>query len=319
MVGGELVGEVTGGVGVGVGHDEQEPAAPQGACRRGGRGEHGWVVLLSEAAGDVVLGALLRRIGEDLVGVVVFDEPTVAYPGVVDVGGEERGAVGDPGRLLHVVGGDRVEGGAGFVHEDDFRAYGDGAGNAQPLLLSAGQGQGGLLELVFDLVPQGGAVQGMFDQVVHVGHVHAGDAWPVGDVVVDGLGERVGFLEDHADQPAYLDRVDLPVVEVLAVVGDAAGDPGAGDEVVHPVQGPQDGGLAASGRSDQGGDLVLVDGDVHAADGLVVAVEDADPGQFQHRGLGTPVLVGGRRAQPGSGGSHVFHVGTGHVRSYSRW
>src|SRR3712207_8828107 len=49
--------------------------------------------------------------------------------------------------------------------------------------------------------------------------LHAGRPRPVGHVVVDRLGERVRLLEDHADPAAYLDRVDVVVVDVLAVVG----------------------------------------------------------------------------------------------------
>ena len=55
------------------------------------------------------------------------------------------------------------------------------------------------------------------DEFVHVALV-PGDARAEGDVLVDRLGERVRLLEDHADATAHLDRVDLPVVEVDAVV-----------------------------------------------------------------------------------------------------
>src|SRR4051794_40466163 len=73
----------------------------------------------SEATGDVVLGALVARVREHLLGVVVLDEH--AGPGVADLvhlGGEERAAVAHAGRLLHVVGDDhdRVLG-LDLVHE----------------------------------------------------------------------------------------------------------------------------------------------------------------------------------------------------------
>ena len=60
------------------------------------------------------------------------------------------------------------------------------------------------LQLVLDLVPQGGPGQALLDQVVHVG-LDAVDLGSEGDVVVDRLGERVGLLEHHADAPADLD------------------------------------------------------------------------------------------------------------------
>src|SRR5437764_458049 len=62
------------------------------ACAFGGR--------LPEPAGDVVLGALLRRVGEDLLRGVGFDE-IAGLAGTTQ--GEERGGVGDARSLLHVV------------------------------------------------------------------------------------------------------------------------------------------------------------------------------------------------------------------------
>ena len=156
-------------------------------------------------------------------------------------------------------GGDRVERRARLVHQDDVGLGGDGAGDAEPLLLTAGEAVRRLLELVLDLVPQRGAAQRLLDQVVHVVDLHAGDPRAVGDVVVDRLRERVRLLEDHADVGAHRDRVDALRVDVLAVVGHLALDPGAGDQVVHPVQAAQHGGLAAAGRADQRGDLVLAE------------------------------------------------------------
>ena len=45
---------------------------------------------------------------------------------------------------------------------------GDGAGDAQPLLLPAGKREARLLELVLDLVPQRGAAQAALDELVQV-------------------------------------------------------------------------------------------------------------------------------------------------------
>ena len=49
----------------------------------------------SEPPGDVALGAGVGRAGEDRLGHVELDEPADARALVVDLGGEERGAVGD--------------------------------------------------------------------------------------------------------------------------------------------------------------------------------------------------------------------------------
>ena len=104
---------------------------------------------------------------EDLGGGAVLDELAEVH---------EAGEIGDAGGLLHVVGddedghfvlegedhvldfrrGDRVEGGGGLVEEEDFRLGGQGAGDAQALLLAAGELDGRLVQPVFDFVPEGG-------------------------------------------------------------------------------------------------------------------------------------------------------------------
>ena len=90
---------------------------------------------------------------EDLLGGSVFDQPTGAIPYP-----EDCNTIGDPPRLGEIVGygdhgvailqaddevfydgtGDRVECTAGLVEKDDFRGQCEGAGDTQPLLLTAG-------------------------------------------------------------------------------------------------------------------------------------------------------------------------------------
>src|SRR5205807_528273 len=103
--------------------------------------------LSSEAAGHVVLRPGVRRVGEDLLGLVELDQaPRAAVALLGNLGGVERGAVADAGRLLHVVGddhdrvailhlphqfldagrGDRVERRARLVHQDHLGLDGDG-------------------------------------------------------------------------------------------------------------------------------------------------------------------------------------------------
>src|SRR5436853_2287465 len=97
------------------------------------------IVGSPEATGDVILGLLFLRRGEDLLGGAELDQPPEVH---------ERGVVRNPGGLLHAVGhdhdrvlltelvdqcldfggGDRVERGAGLVHEDDLGRDGEGAG-----------------------------------------------------------------------------------------------------------------------------------------------------------------------------------------------
>src|SRR4051812_35665072 len=105
-------------------------------------------IALAELARHVLLGALVVGVGEDLLRAGVLDQLAVEH---------ERGGVGDPGGLLHVVGDDRdrvallelgdqlldlqrrdrVQRRAWLVHEDDLGLDRDGAGGAQALLLAA--------------------------------------------------------------------------------------------------------------------------------------------------------------------------------------
>src|SRR3954447_5951395 len=117
----------------------------------------------AEAAADVVLGLLLGRVGEDLVGRADLDQvPRLA--GRVEV--EEGGDVAGPRRLLHVVSDDddrvaalqladqvldrqrrhRIERRARLVHQQDLRLDRDRPGDAEPLLLTAGEAAAGLVE-----------------------------------------------------------------------------------------------------------------------------------------------------------------------------
>src|SRR6478735_8854598 len=73
------------------------------SSRYSARATSGIVYPLTEPAADVVLGLLLARFGEDLLGRTDLDQvPRLA--GALDV--EEGGDVAGPRRLLHVVSDD---------------------------------------------------------------------------------------------------------------------------------------------------------------------------------------------------------------------
>ena len=156
---------------------------------------------------------------------------------LVDDDAEERGHVRDARRLLHVVRHDddrvvalelvheildarrrdRVECGRRLVHEDDVGLDRERARDAQALLLTSREAKGAVLQPILHLVPQRRALQRLLDALVERA-LHAEDARPERDVVVDRLRERVRLLEDHADAPPDLDRVDVARVQILAVV-----------------------------------------------------------------------------------------------------
>ncbi len=211
---------------------------------------------------------------------------------------EVGGALGYPGRLLHGVGhdgdaevlpqlvdqfldpgrGDGVEGRAGLVHQDHLGRNGDGAGDAQALLLAPGEFGSGLIQPVLDLVPQSRPAQTGLHQPVQFLPVvgEAVDARSVGDVLVDGLGEGIGFLKHHADLCPERHHVLLFIIDLDAVQLDGAGDAATGNLIVHPVEAAQKGGLAAPGGADHGHHLVLADVQAHVPDGVFFPVMDID-------------------------------------------
>ncbi|MCY1432221.1 hypothetical protein D9M71_482120 [compost metagenome] len=188
-------------------------------------------------------------------------------------------------QLLDLEGGDRIERRAGFVEQQHFRLHRHGTGDHQTLLLAAGETQRRVVQAVLDLVPQRGALQRPLHGLVeHAFLVDALQAQAVDHVLVDALGERVGLLEHHADAAAQLGDVDALGVDVVTVEADLAVDAAAVDQIVHAVEGAQQGRLAATGRADEGGDAVLRDVQADVEQRLLVAVEQVEAGHLEgHR------------------------------------
>src|ERR1700730_15985749 len=238
----------------------------------------------AEPAGDVVLGASIARRGENLVGLVELDQLAEIHEG---------GLVRDARRLLHVMGDDgdgvvlrqfldqfldlggrnRVQRRARFVEQDHLGPHRNGAGDAEPLLLAAGQAQARSVELVLDLVPQRTATQRLFDAAVHLGF---GDllieADAEGDVFIDRHRKRRRLLEHHADAGPQQIEIELGVENVGLVEHQLTGGALAGIEVVHPVEYPQQGRLAAAGRPDEGGDAMGAEREVDVLQRMVLAI-----------------------------------------------
>src|SRR5216684_1830770 len=208
----------------------------------------------AEAAGDVGLRARITGRGEKLRRGTELNELTSE---------QEGGEVADARGLLHVVGNghkgaeilqlheqlfdfcgaDGIERGAGLVEKQDFGLDGESACDAQALLLAAGKFIGGLVEMVFDFVPEGGVAQALFDGFGDRGF-RAVDAQAISNILENGLGERVGALENHADAAAMGGYV-LPQ-NVLAIKQNFTFEARAADGFVHAVQGAQQRGFAAA-------------------------------------------------------------------------
>ena len=110
------------------------------------------------------------------------------------------------------------------------------------------------------------------------------DFQTVGNVVENGLGERIGALEDHAHAPAKSGNVLRE--DALAVKKDFATEASATDGLVHAIEGTKKSGFAAAGRANERGDLV--DGDAHAdiEEGLLAAIKEIKLGNGHAHGEG---------------------------------
>ena len=109
----------------------------------------------------------------------------------------------------------------------------------------------------------------------------------VGDVIVDRFGERVRPLKEHADLPAELDDIGIGVEHVVAVEQHLAGGAGAGGEVVHPVENPQEGGFSTARWPDQCRDPARLHRQRGVLQCLKVAIEEVDmPGVQLDLGIG---------------------------------
>src|ERR1700720_1825492 len=210
-------------------------------------------MLLSSAepAGDVVLGTSIARRGEDLVGFVEFDQLTEIHEGclVRDARGLLH-VVGDDGdsvvlrqfldQFLDLGGGDRIERRAWLVEQDHLGPPRDGAGDAKPLLLAAGQAKPAGVELVLDLVPQCTAAQRLFHTAVHLGFrdlLVEPDAER--DVLIDRHRKGRRLLEHHADARAQQIEVELGIEDVGLIEHHLTARPLSRIEIVHPVEDPQ--------------------------------------------------------------------------------
>src|SRR5690606_9165681 len=111
---------------------------------------------------------------------------------------------------------DRVECRTWFIHQDHLRRNGDRARNAKALLLAARKTCAGLMQPILYLRPEPRLLETGFDDRIHVAATagKAMDAGAIGDILIDGFGERVRLLEHHPDTRPKFHRVQRRVVYV---------------------------------------------------------------------------------------------------------
>src|SRR5690606_6815540 len=87
--------------------------------------------------------------------------------------------------------------------------------------------------------------------------VDAGDTQGIDDVFVDRFRKGVRFLKDHANAAAQGNDLQFGIVNAVTIDPDIPLVTDPVNQVVHPVEIAQQGGLPAAGWSDERGDLAL--------------------------------------------------------------
>ena len=104
-----------------------------------------------------------------------------------------------------------------------------------------------MLELIFDFIPKCCLLEGGLDYIVELRLIfHTMDLGTVGDVVVNRHRERVRLLKNHSHFFSKFYRVDTGSINILSIQEDFAFNSGAIDQVIHTIDAPQKGRLAAA-------------------------------------------------------------------------
>ena len=164
------------------------------------------------------------------------------------------------------------------------------------------------------LTPEPRPLERLLDEPVLVVATEARQLEAGQHVVADVHGrEGVGLLEDHADPHADLLGPRARRVDVLAVEVDLTCQRGTRDQLVHAVEQPQEGGLAAARGPDQRRDLACGHVQVDAFQHEVVAEPSARVDRFERGGprRGAAVEVHAVRLAGHVGGGGVVQVDRG--------
>ena len=171
-----------------------------------------------------------------------------------------------------------IECGTGLVHQKHLGFHGEGAGDAEPLLLSAGDTHSGLFQVVLHFVPKRGHAERFFESLVEdLPIAHSVQSQPDEHVLLDRHGRKgIRFLENHSDPAANHRGIDPGGVKVFAAKQNLAFHPRARDELVHSVKATEEGRFPATARPDDRGDRFRRDRDRDVLDRALFAVPDRE-------------------------------------------
>ena len=161
-----------------------------------------------------------------------------------------------PDDALHLADAGRVQGAGRLVKEDDIRVHGEGPGNGDALLLSAGH----LVGVVHLLFCQADHPQQFHRPVVCLLPAQMQQLYRCEHHVLNGghVAEQVIRLEDHAHFPAHERDVAALRRDILAVQENLPRS-----RALQQVHAVEQGGFSRAGRADNGDDIPVVDDSVN--------------------------------------------------------
>ncbi|CUS35712.1 hypothetical protein COMA2_20406 [Candidatus Nitrospira nitrificans] len=115
---------------------------------------------------------------------------------------------------------------------------------------------------------------------------------PVRHIFMDRFGERVGFLKHHAHAFAKIGDIDRRIENIHVVKKDVPLISGSLDEIIQAIHAAEQGGLPATGRSDEGGHLMFENIQINLEEGLDRPVEKIEA---LHAKLRLPLSAGPMR------------------------
>src|SRR5579871_1334844 len=127
--------------------------------------------------------------------------------------------------------------------------------------------------MIFDFVPKSRVTKALLDGFGNR-YFRTVDLQAVGDVVEDRFWKRVGALKNHAHLAAQLR--DVLRKNVLTVEKYFSFESRVTHGFVHTIEGAKQSRLAATGRTDEGGDFVGGDAEADVEERLLGAIEKID-------------------------------------------
>ena len=154
-------------------------------------------------------------------------------------------------KVFNLRSGNWVECGGWFVHQQNFRLYCQRSGDAKPLLLSTGHPQCRFIQPVFDFVPDGCIPQRFFYDFIQLAfRPNAMRPRTIGNVIINTHRKRVCLLKHHTHP--FPQQVDVHrTINIFVVQPNIPCNLTALHQIIHSIQGTQQGGLAATGWSNK--------------------------------------------------------------------